>query len=262
VTVSNDIDIVNGLFLTTGFNYEKRNDLDNNTSFNFMNKQPATNRPHGQPGRMPDHESYSANIALQYTPQYYYRIHNGQKYYIKTDFPTFRLSYRKGFSGGDRLNSSFDLLEATVIHSVSLNLFNRFFYGVGAGAFLSAKQTWLPDYKHFQSNESFLSSKSFHTSFTMDNYRYATNERWMQAFVTYSSQYLLIKQIPFLQRLLIDEAVHLKTLWTPDVNHNEAGYSIGLGNLSRVGLFVSFRKQRYDGVGFVLTLPLFDIFSQ
>ena len=145
---------------------------------------------------------------------------------------------------------------------VRLNLFNEFFYEVNAGAFLSAKQTHLPDYKHFQVNESFLSSKPFNTSFTMDNYRYATNERWLQAHVTYSSQYLLIKQIPFLQRLPVSEAIHLKTVWTPDVNHNEAGYSLGLGNIGRVGIFVGFRKQHYNNFGFVLSLPIFNTISK
>ena len=259
ITVANDIDIANGLILTAGFNYEKRNDLENNTSFNLFNRQPASNRPHGQSETMPDHASYTANITLQYTPQHYFRVWNGQKHYVKTAFPTFRLSYKKGFAGDNRFNASFDNIEASLYQSVQLNLFNQFYYRVNAGTFLSAKQTCLPDYKHFHVNEKFLSGKSFNNSFIMDNYRYATNERWMQAFVAYSSQYLLLKHIPFMQRALIDEAVHLKTLWTPDVNHNEAGYSIGLGSLGRLGVFVCFRKQRYDNVNIVLTIPLFDM---
>ena len=268
VTVTNRIDIANGLLLTAGINYENRNDLENNTSYNFFNKQPASNRPHGQNIRMPDHKTYIAQVELEYTPRYYYRISNGRKNYIKSDFPTIRLSYDKGFTtlsrhseSSARLqnnNSSFDRIESSVYQYIRINLFNHLFYGINAGAFLSAKPAFLPDYKHFQTNELFLTGKSFGTSFKMENYRYATNDKWMQAHVFWSSKYLLLKQLPFLQRFLLDESLHLKTLWTPGLNHHEAGYSIGFGDLMQMGVFVCFRKQHYENAGIVLSIPIFN----
>ena len=257
VSVNNEIDLTNGLRLTAGFNYEKRNDLDNNTSWNIRNKEPNDNRPHGRTERMPDHTANIASISLEYTPRYYYSIWNGKKQYRRSDYPTFRLRYNKGFAGSSHINSSFDKLEASFSHTITLNLFNQFDYAASAGAFLSAKQTYFPDYKHFPSNEMFLTDKLFFNSFTMDNYRFATNEKWVQGFATYSSQYILLKQLPFLQRYLFDEAVHLKTLWIPGANHNEAGYSIGFGNVGRIGIFVGFDKLKYEHFGFVLSLPLF-----
>ena len=256
VTVSNKIDIANGLNVTAGFNYENRKDLENNTSWNIFGKQPASNRPHGQPDRMSSHKAYTANIEFDYTPRHYYRIRNGTKQYLNSSFPTFRLRYSKGFSGSSRINSSFDNIETTVIQNIRVSLFSTFFYGVNAGAFLSAKNTHFPDYRHFQANEMYLTGKSFNTSFTMDNYRYATNEKWLQAHVAYSSQYLFLKRLPILQPVPLEETVHLKTLWTPDVNHNEAGYSIGLGDQLRIGVFVCFRGQSYESVGLILGIPL------
>ena len=256
VTVSNQIDIANGLVLTTGFNYENRNDLENNASWNFFNRQPASNRPHDHIDRMTSHEAYIANIDLDYTPRHYYRIRNGSKQYLNSGFPTIRLRYSKAFSGSSLINSSFDKIETSVFQNLQFNLFSAFFYNVNAGVFLSGKNIYLPDCKHFQANEMFLTGKSFLTSFTMDNYRYATGDKWLQSHIAFSSQYLFLKQLPFMQRYPLEEAVYLKTLWTPVVNHNEAGYSIGLHGGMQVGVFAVFRKQHYESTGLVLSIPL------
>ena len=144
----------------------------------------------------------------------------------------------------------------SVFQTLRTSLFGNFFYAVNAGAFLSAKQAYLPDYKHFLTNEMILTGKPFNISFTMDNYRYATNDKWLQAHTAYSSQYLLLKQLPFMQRLPLEESVHLKTLWTPGLNHNEAGYSVGFGDVLRIGVFACFRNRNYESVSLVVGLPL------
>ena len=261
-SISNKIDIANGLILTTGFKYENRNDLENKASYNFFNKQPNSNRPHGQTEIMPDHKAYVADITIEYTPKHYYSIWKGRKYYNYTSFPTMSLSYKKGFPGGDDKNTSFDNIEATVFQTVKLNLFNNIFYEVNAGTFLSSKQAYLADYKHFRTNEMFLSGKSFSNSFYMDNYIYATKDKWLQAHVAFQSNYLLIKQLPFMQRMLFDEAIHLHTLWTPVINYNEAGYSIGLGGLGRLGVFVGFNKLKYESTGVLITLPIMSLMNK
>jgi hypothetical protein len=157
---------------------------------------------------------------------------------------------------GNALNPSFEKIETSIIQNIQLGMFDRFIYAVNAGTFLSSKQMYLPDFKHFQTNELIFTENPLYTSFMLDNYRYATNDKWLQAHASYTSQYLFIKHIPFLQGYLFDEAVHLKTLWTPALNHNEAGYSIGLGDIGRIGVSVSFRKLKYESVGIVVSIPL------
>ena len=260
--ISNKIEIANGLNLTAGFNFERRNDLDNNTSFNIFNKTPNSNRPHGQTDIMPDHDAFVADISVEYTPRYYYNRWNGRKNYIKSDYPTMRLGYKKGFGGNSGINSSFDNIEATILQNIKLGLFNSLFYEVNAGTFLSSKKTYLPDYKHFKTDEMFLSGKVFNSSFLMDNYIYATNDKWFQGHLMYSSNYLLIKQIPFLQSMLFDEAIHLHTLWTPEKNYNEVGYSIGFGDAIRLGVFLGFDKLKHERTGILISLPLMNTMNK
>ncbi|MDR1116579.1 MAG: DUF5686 and carboxypeptidase regulatory-like domain-containing protein [Tannerella sp.] len=254
LSLSNEIDIANGLILHTGINYEKRNDLENNTSYNLFQRTPASNRPHGQTDIMPAHEALTADITLEYTPRYYYIIRNGRKFYRKSAYPTLRLNYAGAF--GSKSNSSFDKIEATVSQNIRLNLFDHLFYELNAGTFLSAGQTRLPDFKHFRTNELFLSGKSLNNSFRMDNYRYATNDKWLQAHAAYSSDYLLLKHLPFLQRYLFNESLHLRTLWLPHLTHSEAGYSIGFGEMGRIGIFAGFDGLKYESTGITVSIPL------
>jgi hypothetical protein len=255
ISLSNKIDPANGLTLSTSVNYEKRNDLENNTSYHFFGGQPASNRPHGQTDIMPDHKALTTDITIEYTPRYYYSVWRGRKFYTKSDYPTISFSYGRAF--GSKNNSSFDKMEASVLQDIRLSLFNKLSYELNAGIFTSSRRTYLPDFKHFRTNEMFFTGKSLHNSFSLlDNYKYATNDKWLQAHVTYTSNYLLLKQIPFMQDYLFNESLHIRTLWLPHLNHSEAGYSIGFGDLGRIGIFVGFDGPEYESTRFTISIPL------
>jgi hypothetical protein len=259
LTIAHRIQPTNGLMLDASLHYEKRNDLENNTSWHILGgKRPASNRPHGQTDRMPTHEALTAAISLEYTPGSDRRFSGRNPFHRRSAYPTLRLDYSKAF--GNKTNTSFDRIEATVSQDIRLSLFNRLSYELNGGFFASSRQIYLPDFKHFRTNEMFLTGKSLHNSFSrMDNYVYAADDKWLQAHLTYTSQYLLIKQLPFLQGYPFDESLHLHTLWLPHLNYNEAGYSIGFGNLGRVGLFVGFNGLKYESTGFILYLPLMNL---
>jgi hypothetical protein len=255
ISLSNRIDPANGLTLHTGLNYEKRNSLENNTSYRFFGGRPADNLPHGQTGNMPGHSALTADITVEYTPGYRYSVWKGRKFYIDSDYPTVSLHYRRAFGTGN--NSSFERMEATVFQDIRLNLFNRLSCELNAGIFTSSRQTRLPDFKHFRTNEMFLTGKPFNNSFSLlENYRYATDDKWLQAHVAYTSGYLLLKQIPFLQGSLFNESLHIRSLWLPHLNHSEAGYSIGVDGIGRIGIFAGFNGPDYESMGFTVSLPL------
>jgi hypothetical protein len=275
-SVENGIEPINGLMFRVGAYYEKRNDLTNNTSYSFFGGKPASNTPHGQQNAMPNHSVYKSRLELGYTPRRYYTIRNGRKYKRDSAFPTIALGYTlalnpdvKHITDEDR-TPTFDMLELSVYQDIKLSLFDRFNYFLNAGKYLSGQPKYLPDYKHFATVESFFTSHSLNNTFArMDNYRYATNNKWMQAHLTWTSDYLLIKRLPFLQRYLFDEALHVRTLWTPQIIHSEAGYSVGFGNFGRAGLFVTYEKNsekgdknlKFNGIGISLSSPISSLFK-
>lgn len=257
ITVSNTIDLANGLPLTTGLRYEKRNALDNRQSYNFFGNTPSSNLPHGQTIQMPENTAFVASLRLSYTPRYRYRMYKGKKEYADSDYPTFSLRYDRGIPVGGGLSSSFDRLEGSITQTVKIDEFNRFIYNVNAGKFLSTKRLYLPDFKHFETNEIFISGSSLMNSFSLlDNYASSTGRQWLQAHADYNSAYLLLKRLPFLQSYMFEETLHARTLWLPGRNYTEFGYSVGLPFIGGIGVFVGLDKGRYDAIGFTISIPV------
>lgn len=257
IALSNTVELANGLPLTTGISYEKRNALHNRQSYNFFGNTPSSNLPNGQLMPMPDNSAMKVKIRLAYTPQYHYWKHRGKKMYIYSDYPTFSIQYETGISTGSQESASFNKLEGNISQTIKISEFDRIGYTVNGGKFLSNKRVYFPDFKHFNTNELFITGSSLDNSFCLfDNYIYSTDKQWLQAHLNYTSDYLLFKRLPFLQKYMFNEALHARTLWIPDKSYSEFGYSVGFSNIARIGVFVSLEKGKYDAVGFTISLPV------
>lgn len=257
VSLSNTVELANGLPLTTGISYEKRNALHNRQSYNFFGNTPSSNLPNGQLMPMPDNSAMKVKIRLAYTPQYHYWKHRGKKMYIYSDYPTFSIQYETGISTGSKESASFNKLEGNISQTIKISEFDRIGYTVNGGKFLSNKRLYFPDFKHFDTNELFITGNSLDNSFCLfDNYIYSTDKQWLQAHLNYTSDYLLFKRLPFLQKYMFNEALHARTLWIPGKSYSEFGYSVGFSNIARIGVFVGLEKGKYDAVGFTISLPV------
>ena len=262
--LSNKIEISNGLQLYLEVEFADRRSLENHTTWNLFG---VKNRwqPNVPAYDQALNETYSrlakGGIRLQYTPEYYYRIQNGKKHYIRSRFPTVEADYQQGlngFSGADY--SMFSRLEVSVHQTVKLGVFNQFTYHLAAGRFLNKNPFNYIDYKHFGTGGAVWLNFS---DWTMDYallplYSCSTNKNWIQAFATYHTDYLLMKRLPFLQGKFFMESVHAKFLHTPDKRYySEWGYSVDfLKGLATAGVFVSFDASQYTAWGLQLSLPL------
>ncbi len=211
-------------------------------------------------------ENYSAKVAVEweYTPRYRYYMNGAVKQYDHSVYPTFSVRYEAGipFRRHTR-EASFNRLEAGISQEIKLNAFNQLNYFINSGIFLTGKEIYTPDYKHFQVADIFLNDKSVYRSFqVMNTYAWSTNDRWLQAHLSYTSGYLLLKNLPFLQRYLFDEGLHGKILWTPRGSYTEAGYTIGFGDAIRIGVFCGWEAASWDGVGFTLSIPFINEFRR
>ena len=257
IALSNTVELANGLPLTTGISYEKRNALHNRQSYNFFGNTPSSNLPNGQLTPMPDNSAMKVKIRLTYTPQYHYWKHRGKKMYIYSDYPTFSIRYETGISTGSKESASFNKLEGNISQTIKISEFDRIGYTVNGGKFLSDKRVYFPDFKHFDTNELFITGSSLDNSFCLfDNYIYSTDKQWLQAHLNYTSDYLLFKRLPFLQKYMFNEALHARTLWIPGKSYSEFGYSVGFSNIARIGVFVGLEKGKYDAVGFTISLSV------
>jgi hypothetical protein len=256
IEASNKIDAANGFFVTMHLAWEQRNALENKSSYNFFNKKPSPNFPQEQSTPMPDNTLTKVAVQLEYTPRYHYRIRDGKKRYAYSKYPTFTLNYEKGIPTDNKRSASFDKLEMSIKQDIDFNLFNTFGYFMNGGTFLSANRIYFPDFKHFNSADPFYTNNLLHNIFCVPNYVYSTDNSWVQLHLYYTSLYLFIKNLPFLQKYLFNETIYARTLFISGTNYSELEYSIGFFSMIEVGVFVGFENVKYKAVGFVLSMSL------
>ncbi|MDR2533414.1 MAG: DUF5686 and carboxypeptidase regulatory-like domain-containing protein [Tannerellaceae bacterium] len=259
VEIENRIDIANGLSLTLNARNEERRPAAGNTKFSLFGGEPLLNLPSMQMNPDPPHRSTAVAVKLEYTPAYYYRMdRNGQKRYLRSAFPTFSVRYEKGIALGGGLSSRFDRLEAGLRQDIRLNMFDGFRYMINAGTFLSSSDIYFADYKHFPVSRLPVTARDFSETFSLlSDYTNSTVGPWLQAHAAYTSAYLILKRLPFLQEYLFNEALHVRGLFTDERHYLELGYSVGLASLGRAGVFAGSNTFRYLAVGGSLSIPLF-----
>jgi hypothetical protein len=194
-------------------------------------------------------------------------IRNGKKYYRRSGYPTFRIGYQQGFSAGSLLEnySTFSKAQVIIYQTVNLDIFSRINYALIAGKFFNNNPFNYIDYKHFGTagNTWFSTKDAINTYNLLPFYEYSTNKEWIQAFVNYRTDYLLLKRLSFLQGKMFNENLHFKYLHTPEKPYySEWGYSIDLpARVASIGVYAAFDKTQYSGIGFQFSFPLMKIFD-
>ncbi|MDR2854305.1 MAG: DUF5686 and carboxypeptidase regulatory-like domain-containing protein [Prevotellaceae bacterium] len=273
ITMSNSIDLANGLNLGVGAQIAQRQPLANSTTWNIFGRKNkwTENLPNFQNAMNEEFADLAKfSVQLTYTPEYYYRMDGMNKRYVRSRFPTFVLDFQRGMQVSNRFAnkntaSVFNRLEFSVSQNIHLNIFSRFNYKLVAGKFLNNNAFSYIDYKHFgTSGDLLFSIKDVSYSFALlPFYQYSTNNQWIEAFLNYNSDYILLKRLPFMQGKILNESLHFKLLHTPDKPlYSELGYSIGFYDVARLAVFTAFDKFTYNSVGFQVSMPLFNLFGK
>jgi len=261
--LENSIDIANGLRLTTGVAYENRQLLTNNTNFHILGNDIQPNSPNADYNRLfPTNTSSSGWIRMDYTPRYKYKIKNGKKEYVSSAFPTVGFEYKKAIPlFNETEQASYNRLKLFIDQNIKLTEFDKLHYRAVFGSFLTKQKLYAPDYNYFATSPLPVSFRSFDNTFNLlDNYTFS-DSRWLEAHINWTSDYMLLKRIGFLQSSVFNESLQFDTYWK--VNNEkpyiETGYSIGLNNIGRIGIFAGFNGATFKNIGIKVCLPLFSL---
>jgi len=255
VNVENKIDLANGVILRTGFEIARRTGLSNHTDYTWGRKSEISENPFS--GDRFDRTSY--HVKLWYAPYAYYSLREGKKHYEKITSPVFYIGYQEAFSSWQTNNSRFRKLEGGIRQELKPGYFSSFDYTVSGGGFIGGrKEMHFADYQHFNTSNIFSSLKSLFDSYMLlDNYEASTDKYWIKVNVNYTDKYLLLKRLSFLQGKLFSESLHLKSLYTPEMNpYSEVGYSLNFTKMMNIGIFASFERVKYRDFGVRLSLDL------
>jgi hypothetical protein len=251
------IEAFNGFQTTVGFSYEQQRPLDNHSDYSFFfrkKRQYKSNIPENEYVRnnsayISQQSAFLIKVSLSYTPRMYYRFSEDKKrkYYAGSKFPTFTLSWEKAIDNFLGSNSHFDYLELNITQDINLKLSKSFKYTLSAGFFPDAKSMHFSKFKHFQSNNFWISFSPLYGEFnTIQNYQYATNEWFTSVHTKYETLYLVLKFIPGLNKTLMTENLHLSFLSNSlTKSYVEVGYSLSrIFLVGNVGFFVGFDEYK------------------
>ena len=262
--VSNSIDAANGFNLHIGFEIDQRSALNNAATFNFVKKTVPQNIPSFADDYLP-HTASTFRLSAIYTPFYRYRVREGKKSYVSSQFPTFALAYKYGTNnyGAERQSASHHRLAAAVYQRVKISPFESLNYSLSGGRFFSKHPLAINDFKYINNNLMVFTARNFYNSFNLLSPYTSSRQWWAEGHLTFQSDYLLLKNLPFLQSYSFDESVHLHALSTENTPlYLEGSYSIGFLGLGGVGVFAGFDGKKVDRVGFRISYPLFNFFER
>ncbi|MCL2501749.1 MAG: DUF5686 and carboxypeptidase regulatory-like domain-containing protein [Bacteroidales bacterium] len=266
IQATHRIDIANGLVWNLGFKWEDRRPLDNHSDYSFFYVDSRSFAPN-----IPDNSPYVSDnpalvgpnraavirMGISYTPKRYYRMHEGRKIMLSSDYPTFSAEWTKGIPGLWDSQSQFDFVSASVSQSKNFGYHRTIEYRAQAGTFHRAKLLHFADFHHIYTNQSGVSlSRDLNTFQLLQTYRLSTPRWYVQAHVRYQTPYLALKYIPIFTNPMIREGIQFSYLLQPNLRHyTELGYSMNI-IMFNVGVFAGFEQAKYHRWGFRLSLPL------
>lgn len=261
MSLSNEIEITNGLTATIGFNWHKRQPA----------KTPRLIINHAPPVINDDvidelhkvvrpyYITFAPHIRLEWTPGLYYYMQNKKKINLSSPYPTFILDYERGIKNILKSTGVYERMELDIQHNIKIGLRSRFFYRIGAGAFTNQDETYFVDFANFQRN-------NLPNGWTDDIGGVFQNldSRWYNASTSYfrihgmlETPFLLLQYLGYATRLIRNERFYLSYLTMPDLPaHLEMGY--GISNfVFDTGIFVSYNRYDKWGIGYKFSFGLF-----
>lgn len=192
--------------LAVGLNYESRMPVENTTDFVFFKndkKAFTPNHPY-ELANVPfeKHQALVVDMSFTFQPGQRFMELPDRKVPFGSRYPTFRIEYSKGIP--DIANSivDFDKWNFSVQDNMNFKLLGEFRYHIGVGGFLNDRNVQIPDYQHFNGNQTFYNIKYLNSFQLAPYYQYSTTAAfYTTANVEHHFNGLLTNKIPLFNKL-------------------------------------------------------------
>lgn len=192
--------------LSLGVTYEDRLPVENTTDFVIFknaHKQFLPNHPY-ELADIPFNRNQALvlDLGFSFQPGQHYIALPDRKIPVGSKYPTFSVGYSKGIPDIGGSDANFDKWKFHINDSKNLRLFGQFFYNLGTGGFLNSKHVDLPDYQHFNGNQTFYNMKYLNSFQLAPYYKYSTVAPfYATANVEHHFNGLLTNKVPLLKQL-------------------------------------------------------------
>ena len=246
----------NGMRLNIQAGYEDRMPISNTTNWSlvkFDNRAFTPNYPVEKlAGPFIRHQAVLTTASLQYQPGQRFIEFPDRKVSIGSKYPTFMLSYSKGWQSILGSDVNFDKWQFSVWDGMNFKLLGLLRYKFAVGGFLNARLVYIPDYQHFDGNQTIVASE-YLNSFQLAPY-YAnstTASFYATGHLEHHFNGLLTNKIPLFRRLNWNLVGGVNAFYVRYDNHYEEMFW-GLENIFkfiRVDWVTAWLNGRYYQTG-------------
>ncbi|PWV55830.1 DUF5686 and carboxypeptidase regulatory-like domain-containing protein [Chitinophaga sp. S165] len=192
--------------ITAGVSYEDRIPVENTTDYSIRkdsSKHFLPNHPY-ELAAIPFNRNQALvlNLSFSFQPGQRFIELPDRKVAIGSKYPVFRVGYSKGIPDIAGSDADFDKWNFEVRDNINLKLFGEFKYRFGAGGFLNSSHVDIPDFQHFNGNQTFYNTQYLNSFQLAPYYRYSnTASLYGVANVEHHFNGLLTNKIPLFNRL-------------------------------------------------------------
>lgn len=226
-----------GLRLNVNAVYEDRLPVENTAAYSFFKKERTIlpNHPY-ELAAVPftRHAAFVTNVSLRYQPgQRYIELPNA-KVPVGSAYPTLELQYSKGFPSLFNSTADFDKWSFSVYDNVNLKLLGLFRYRIGIGGFLNSGHVDIPDFTHFNGNQTVISTEYLNGFQLAPYYRYSNTEKLYGVLhAEHHFNGLLTNKIPLLNKLKWNLVAGTNTFYVNRNNYYVEAFA-GLENIFKL----------------------------
>lgn len=242
--------------LTAGIRYESRIPVENTTDFVIFkndNKQFTPNHPEELAAiSFNRHKALILDLSFRFQPGQQFVELPDRKLPFGSKYPTFEVAYSKGIPDVANSVVDFDKWSVSAFDRMNFKLFGELRYRVTAGGFLNDRNVQIPDYQHFNGNQTFYNTKYLNSFQLAPYYKYSTTAPfYATANVEHHFNGLLTNKIPLFNKLKWNLVAGANAFYV-NGNNNYVEAFAGLENilkLFRVDVVAGYQSQDNTRIG-------------
>ncbi len=209
--------------------------LPNSTDYSFFspgNHQFTSNNPFvpelNDVPLFQEYQSFKVTLRTIYDFSNKYETYPFGRRYIPSEYPTIGLTFTKGIKSVFGSDVDYNLLSADISkQGISMGMYGKTSFYLGAGKFLNANSIYYPDYKQFSGNEILFYKSGINSFLLLDYYKFSTRTEYVEGHLEHNFSGFITNKIPLLRKLKLQEIVDFNYLSTPELhNYMELGFGL------------------------------------
>jgi hypothetical protein len=225
--------IVGGWQASVSVEWADRKWLPNTNNFSLFH--PGTNEftsnnpltPNLDIPLFPKNQSLKVSLRTTYDFSNKYETYPFGRRYLPSDYPTIGLSFTTGIKNVLGSDADYDLLSVDISKKdISMGVYGRSSFFIGAGKYLDANSVYFPDYQHFSGDQVLFGQSKINSFLLLDYYRFSTAAEYLEGHFEHNFSGFITNKIPLIRKLKLQEIVDFNYLSTPELKNY---YEVGVG---------------------------------